>query len=135
MNQDFKFSEKYKHFLEMTHNYFKTPRAVPVASIVAVTAWHINANDTCKFLFTNPLSSIFWISVGSFITNIGASLIHECLHVTARPIVPIMLFGSSAYHLSNTYLGRPKAPIAYSTQFKMELTHPEINKFNKNSTE
>jgi hypothetical protein len=104
------YSINYKDFLRRGHLYCATPKSVTVASAFAATSWAINYNCGVGPIFEKPLTSIICIGIATLFTDFCASAIYECIHdikPIAKPIVPIMLFGSSAYYLMKTYTHQP----------------------------
>ena len=97
----------YKSVAQRGHRYCTNPLSLVTSSILAVTSWHIYEHRGTKPILEKPLSSIASIGFFSCIYTFVASTVVECMPQTMRPVVPILLFGSSAYYIGSTYIGNP----------------------------
>lgn len=109
----------YKEIIRRSHLYTMNPRSLITGSIAAATAWRIHHGNGASTLLTHPLASIFQVGIVSAVTHFFASTLSECIPNPHKPIVPVMLFGSAAFYVSTTYVGRPKHPHYKETEYKI----------------
>ena len=107
-NKDAVLKFDYKECLKRGRMFCMTPKSITIASVMAFTSWNIKDKDDVGLMLESPLSTIIYVGIGSFIINGCAEMISECLPYNGKPIVPLMLFGSTAYHLNKAFICHPK---------------------------
>jgi len=107
-NKDALLKFDYKECLKRGRIFCMTPKSITIASVMAFTSWNIKHKEDVGLMLERPLSTIIYVGIGSFIINACAEMVSECLPYNGKPIVPLMLFGSTAYHLNKAFICQPK---------------------------
>jgi len=106
----------YKECLKRGRMFCMTSKSITIASVMAFTSWNIKHKEDVGLMLESPLSTIIYVGIGSFIINACAEMISECLPYNGKPIVPLMLFGSTAYHLNKAFICQPKYDQSFDKQ-------------------
>jgi len=94
-----------KSLIQRGHLYCNNPYAITISAILAVTSWHIYRENGTRSFFEKPLSSVVIIGFFSFVYGGIATIISDCVPAMTKPIIPLLLVGSSAYYIGSTYVG------------------------------